>query len=162
MRASRESWGRRAPNATKKARGAEHRKRHAVLMCSCGAPRFTISPTFGRSRSTATVSTLSRVEKTLNEPRPDHGSPSRTVVRAPTVHGAQTLRAGTALSSRAAPRIVRSDRFHDPARGPRCAGVTFCRLERRRHDGPTTSRPLVPRCRCRPGRPGAARGVRNR
>ena len=55
MRASRESWGRRAPNATKKARGAEHRKRHAVLMCSCGAPRFTISPTFGRSRSTATV-----------------------------------------------------------------------------------------------------------
>ena len=51
MRASRESWGRRAPNATKKARGAEHRKRHAVLMCSCGAPRFTISPTFGVGRS---------------------------------------------------------------------------------------------------------------
>lgn len=59
-------------------------------MCSCGAPRFTISPTFGRSRSTATVSTLSRVEKTLNEPRPDHGSPSRTVVRAPTVDGARS------------------------------------------------------------------------
>ena len=166
MRASRESWGRRAPNATKKARGAEHRKRHAVLMCSCGAPRFTISPTFGRSRSTprpSADSTHTRVER--KRAAPDHGSPSRTVVRAPTVHGAQTLRAGTALSSRAAPRIVRSDRFQFHGSGARCAGVTFCRLarrERRRHDGPTTSRPLVPRCRCRPGRPGAARGVRNR
>ena len=125
MSERRESRGVVAPNASKKARGAEHRKRHAVLMCSCGAPRFTISPTFGRSRSTATVSTDTTVRDSTHtrverkRAAPDHGSPSRTVtvVRAPTVHGAQTLRAGTALSSRAAPRIVRSDRFHDPARG---------------------------------------------
>ena len=45
MSERRESRGVVAPNASKKARGAEHRKRHAVLMCSCGAPRFTISPT---------------------------------------------------------------------------------------------------------------------
>ena len=170
MRASRESWGRRAPNATKKARGAEHRKRHAVLMCSCGAPRFTISPTFGRSRSTATVSRQHSHESGEKTSRP--GSRIPIPHRRPRAHGARSSdaqsrdRRGTALSSRVQHRGssgLRSDRFHDPA--ARCAGVTFCRLarrERRRHDGPTTSRPLVPRCRCRPGRPGAARGVRNR
>ena len=88
MRASRESWGRRAPNATKKARGAEHRKRHAVLMCSCGAPRFTISPTFGRSRSTATVSRQHSHESGEKTSRP--GSRIPIPHRRPRAHGARS------------------------------------------------------------------------
>ena len=76
---------------------------------------------------------------------PDHGSPSRTVVRAPTVHGAQTLRAGTALSSRAAPRIVRSDRFHDPARGVPVSVLLSPRAApTRRSDDQSTACPALP------------------
>ena len=166
MRASRESWGRRAPNATKKARGAEHRKRHAVLMCSCGAPRFTISPTFGRSRSTASATVLDRQQTALtrewreNEPpriTDPHPAPSSARPRCTELRRSEQGQHSARGQHRGSSGVIAFT-----IRRAVCRCQCFCRLERRRHDGPTTSRPLVPRCRCRPGRPGAARGVRNR
>ena len=178
-RASRESWG-RSPECLEEGAGRRTPEKacgvDVLMWCSAfydfadvrastGGPRqITPRATSRKPRDRAGTIQHSR-EKTS---RP--GSRIPIPHRRPRAHGARSSdaqsrdRRETALSSRAAPRIASGGASLSRS-GARCAGVTFCRLarrERRRHDGPTTSRPLVPRCQCRPGRPGAARGVRNR